>query len=61
MFVGRKTECEEVSNFISSCGFVAASLHGDKHQEEREEVITAFRSNVVPILVATDVAGVLSV
>ena len=33
-------------------------LHGDMSQIERNEVITSFKKKEVPILVATDVAGI---
>lgn len=32
-------------------------LHGDMEQAERNKVITSFRKQEVPIMVATDVAG----
>lgn len=32
-------------------------LHGDMEQAERNKVITSFRKQDVPIMVATDVAG----
>lgn len=35
-------------------------LHGDMDQIERNKVITAFKKKEVSILVATDVAGIVS-
>jgi ATP-dependent RNA helicase DDX42 len=45
------------STFVPGVPVVAASLHGDKHQAERDAVLSAFRKGVVRVLVATDVAS----
>ena len=37
--------------------YTAGLLHGDMGQGDRDEVITSFKKQVFPILVATDVAG----
>lgn len=41
--------------------FVVALLHGDMDQFERNKVLGQFRKKEVPILVATDVAGKVSI
>ena len=42
---------------IFSCSVPVALIHGDMHQEERNSVINAFKKQEVPVMVATDVAG----
>lgn len=39
--------------------YLAAAIHGDILQAEREKIMFAFKHGNLPILVATDVAGVL--
>jgi len=36
---------------------VVGLIHGDMNQVERNDVITSFKNKGMPILVATDVAG----
>lgn len=36
---------------------IAAAIHGDKDQADREKIMYAFKNNNLPILVATDVAA----
>lgn len=64
VFVNNKQGCEELSSNLCTqktldmrSPFQAASIHGDKSQEEREDVINAFKKGYIPILVATDVAA----
>ncbi len=38
-------------------GYSAMAIHGDKKQEERDWVLSQFRSGSTSILVATDVAA----
>ena len=44
---------ESTCNFLLSVGL----LHGDMTQQERNEVITTFKKKELPVMVATDVAG----
>ncbi len=37
---------------------IVGLLHGDMHQDDRNKVISEFKKNDMPILVATDVAGI---
>ena len=58
IFVSTKQGCEQLSTALNEhLGVQAASIHGDKSQEERQEVIYAFKKGVVMVLVATDVAA----
>eukprot|EP00658_Telonema_sp_P-2_P009411 TRINITY_DN13524_c0_g1_i3.p1 TRINITY_DN13524_c0_g1~~TRINITY_DN13524_c0_g1_i3.p1 ORF type:complete len:816 (-),score=214.97 TRINITY_DN13524_c0_g1_i3:194-2641(-) len=58
IFVSTKNGCEQLASSLNQyAGVRAASLHGDKSQEERDEVINAFRSSVLTTVVATDVAA----
>jgi ATP-dependent RNA helicase DDX42 len=57
IFVSTKLAAEELSNNLKQYDFHAASLHGDKDQNERTLVMHAFKSENLPILVATDVAA----
>lgn len=42
---------------MHQCVISVGLLHGDMSQMERNEVITSFKKKEMPILVATDVAG----
>jgi ATP-dependent RNA helicase DeaD len=57
IFCRTKKEVDRLSTFLVSQGFIAKGLHGDMEQRQREEVIKAFKSNKLEILVATDVAA----
>ena len=37
--------------------YPARCIHGDKTQQERDEVLADFRTGAIPILIATDVAA----
>lgn len=56
IFCSTKRQCEELSRGIGR-KFGAASIHGDKTQDQRDWVLNQFRSGKSPILVATDVAA----
>lgn len=58
IFVTKKSNAQELSNNItSSTNFKPLLLHGDMNQIDRNKVITSFKKNESPILVATDVAA----
>lgn len=57
IFATRKVTSEEVATSLRQEGFKAGLLHGDMGQGDRDEVITSFKKQVFPILVATDVAA----
>lgn len=57
IFCRRKTDVDELSEFLREQGFAAAGLHGDLSSSGRETVLKQFRSKYFSILVATDVAA----
>ena len=60
IFVTRKANCDELSKNLKLRDFNLGVIHGDLSQFERNEIITSFKNKVFTILVATDVAGLLS-
>jgi len=57
VFVGRKTKADEVSCECAMQGIVAATIHGSRDQEDREQALIDLKSGEVRILIATDVAS----
>lgn len=57
MFCRTKKEVDTLATKLIASGYLAKGLHGDMDQNQREEVIKAFRDSVIDILVATDVAA----
>ncbi|XP_017490920.1 PREDICTED: ATP-dependent RNA helicase p62-like [Rhagoletis zephyria] len=57
IFVATKKKVDELSRFINGFGVRVGSIHGDKSQVDRDNVLTEFRSGRSNILVATDVAA----
>eukprot|EP00252_Welwitschia_mirabilis_P024190 TRINITY_DN7078_c0_g1_i1.p1 TRINITY_DN7078_c0_g1~~TRINITY_DN7078_c0_g1_i1.p1 ORF type:complete len:596 (-),score=92.63 TRINITY_DN7078_c0_g1_i1:308-2095(-) len=57
VFVETKRGADSLEYWLSSNGFPAISIHGDKSQQEREAALRSFKSGDTPILVATDVAS----
>ncbi|KAF8034462.1 hypothetical protein BT93_C0695 [Corymbia citriodora subsp. variegata] len=57
VFVETKRGADALENWLSRTGFRATAIHGDKVQMERERALRSFRSGVIPIMVATDVAS----
>ena len=57
IFSETKRDVEKLANTLSSEGFKAESIHGDKKQHQRQRALNAFKDNQVNILVATDVAA----
>lgn len=58
IFVTKKANCEELANNLIQEGYSLGLLHGDMDQSERNKVISDFKKKNLPVLVATDVAGV---
>src|SRR5205085_11709567 len=48
---------EKLGKQLSKLGFTVGTLHGNKSQRAREEVLTAFRRGQVQTLLATNVAA----
>jgi len=57
IFCNTKKKVEEVTDELKAYGHNPISLHGDKTQRDRTEVMSKFRKGLANILVATDVAA----
>ncbi len=57
IFCRTKKEVDELSEALRARGYMAAGIHGDLTQRERERVLGRFRQGEVELLVATDVAA----
>jgi len=57
IFCNTKKKVEEVTDELKAYGHNPVSLHGDKTQRDRTEVMSKFRKGQANILVATDVAA----
>lgn len=57
VFCNTKRMVDELSEQLVSKGFRAAGLHGDMKQSGRNQVLDAFKSGRINILIATDVAA----
>lgn len=57
IFCRTRKEVDRLGEALMSRGYMARGLHGEMEQRQREDVINAFRSGKVEILVATDVAA----
>ena len=57
IFGRTKHGVERLAKTLSSRGFEADSIHGDKSQGQRQRALDAFKTNKIKILVATDVAA----
>jgi len=57
IFVTKKLNCEELATNLTQEGYSLGLLHGDMDQSERNKVISDFKKQNLPVLVATDVAG----
>lgn len=57
IFVETKREVEEVAKGLRDAGFKVGFLHGDKRQRERARTLDQFKTSVIDVLVATDVAA----
>ncbi len=57
VFCKMKRDVDRLATYLVSQGYAAKGLHGDMEQRQREEVIKAFKSDNLEVLVATDVAA----
>ncbi|HSV94635.1 MAG TPA: DEAD/DEAH box helicase [Spirochaetia bacterium] len=57
IFGRTKYGVEEIAISLQKSGFSADSIHGDKRQNQRENVLRKFKENQIRILCATDVAA----
>lgn len=57
VFVRTKRGADQTSRDLREAGVLAACLHGDMSQRQRNQVMAAFKQGLIPVLVATDVAA----
>ena len=59
VFVETKRGADALEDFLHRCneGYHVSSIHGDRHQREREQALASFRNGTTPILVATAVSS----
>jgi ATP-dependent RNA helicase DDX3X len=57
IFVEKKKTADSVGRLLSSQGFRATAIHGDRAQRERTAAIRTFSTGETPFLVATNVAA----
>jgi len=57
IFVASRDECDSVARKLSGRGVAVDSIHGDRHQLDRNAAISALRKGKITALVATDVAS----
>jgi ATP-dependent RNA helicase DeaD len=57
IFCRMKKEVDRLSEHLKAMGFNAAGLHGDLEQNDRENIIKAYRKSQIKIMIATDVAS----
>lgn len=55
IFTSTKKGTDELQRLLKSEGIKAASIHGDRSQDERNRALQAFKNGEVPVIVATDV------
>ncbi len=57
VFVRTKVRAERVRLAMERVGIVAQTIHGDKEQTQRTEVMADFRAGTLKVLIATDVSA----
>eukprot|EP00633_Aureoumbra_lagunensis_P005507 CAMPEP_0197309900 /NCGR_PEP_ID=MMETSP0891-20130614/8511_1 /TAXON_ID=44058 ORGANISM="Aureoumbra lagunensis, Strain CCMP1510" /NCGR_SAMPLE_ID=MMETSP0891 /ASSEMBLY_ACC=CAM_ASM_000534 /LENGTH=654 /DNA_ID=CAMNT_0042795259 /DNA_START=29 /DNA_END=1993 /DNA_ORIENTATION=- len=57
IFCERKKDVDDIYEYLLLKEIDAVAIHGDKHQQERNDALSAFRNNQKDVLVATDVAA----
>merc|ERR1712228_422511 len=57
IFVEQKKHADVLALFLCQEELPATTMHGDRHQEEREMALMDFRTGRKPILIATSVAA----
>jgi len=57
IFSRTKHGADKLSRDLTSRGFSSDSIHGDKNHAQRQRALGAFKTNMVKVLVATDVAA----
>lgn len=57
VFLNRKRDVDQLCKWLSSKGFLAAAMHGDMQQSERNKTLAKFKEGEVKYLVCSDVAA----
>jgi ATP-dependent RNA helicase RhlE len=57
VFVRTRVRAERVKKAMERVGVVSNAIHGDKLQQEREQIMQDFRSGTLKVLIATDVSA----
>ncbi|TNE51125.1 MAG: DEAD/DEAH box helicase [Bacteroidetes bacterium] len=57
VFVRTKVRAERVANAMKRVGIESRTIHGDKDQRDRLDVLQGFREGAVRMLIATDVSA----
>lgn len=57
IFTATKRMADECTLFLREQGYNALAIHGDKRQNERDWVMSQFKTGRCPIMIATDVAA----
>ena len=55
IFAGTKEHVKLLDKELRASGFAAKAFHSDLDQQEREEIMVAFKSRRIPIIIGTDV------
>ncbi|HCG8511486.1 TPA: DEAD/DEAH box helicase [Vibrio parahaemolyticus] len=54
VFIGAKENADGLAKKLNKAGISTNALHGNKSQDEREEVLAQFKSGQMQVLIATD-------
>ena len=57
VFTRTKRGADRVTKYLDDAGVLAAAIHGDKTQSQRERALAAFKAGKVRALIATDIAA----
>ena len=57
VFVRTKVRAERVKSAMQRVQIITDTIHGDKDQREREDVLLRFKSGALKVLIATDVSA----
>jgi ATP-dependent RNA helicase DeaD len=57
IFCHTKIDTDKIAKRLIDRGYEACAMHGDFSQSERERILSRFKNQSIPILVATDVAA----
>jgi ATP-dependent RNA helicase RhlE len=57
VFTRTKHGADKVVRLLAKSGITAQAIHGNKSQNQRERVLTAFRDGELRVLIATDIAA----